>query len=112
MTKKEHVIAQILVGSTKYNYYYEEENMKRVFKGVKINCRITLKELEELSHKSHEKKYCMLSNNYQKFACTIIKELTKIYAHKIRINENIFRKCLSKEEKDFIISEKCQKLHQ
>lgn len=95
---KEHAIVQILKGSHKNNYYYDEENMKKVFKGLKIINQITLKELYELANNSHKKKYNALDGNCQKFACNIIQSLTGINADEIRLNENIFRKGYSEEE--------------
>ena len=47
--------SKILKGSNKNNYYYDEENMKKVFKGLKIINQITLEELYELANNSHKK---------------------------------------------------------
>lgn len=101
---KEHAIAQILDGSHINNFYYEEENMKRVFKGLRIINRINLGNLIELSNQCHSKKYNALYNNCQLFACTIIEQLTYINANEIRLKENIFRKGYTKEEERIINS--------
>jgi len=101
---KEHAIVQILEGSHMNNYYYEEENMKRVFKGLKIINKIDLGNLIELSNNCHSQKYHALYNNCQEFACLIIEKLTFINANEIRLKENIFRKGYTKEEEKIINS--------
>ena len=99
---KEHAIIQIINGCTKYNYYYEEENMKRVFENLKIIKKVNIKELLKIAEKSHREKYSALNDNCQKFCCNIIKEITDIDANKIRLEYNIFSRALKEEEKELL----------
>lgn len=101
---KEHAIFQILLGSKENNYYYEEENMKRIFEDLKIRRKISLSQLIEYSHYCHKTRYNALDNNCQKFACMIITYLTEIDAEYIRLKTNIFVKAFTLEEKKILSS--------